>query len=407
MSPILRKYGVLLTTAKAITFSLYEVDGIDLRVDATFATGDVTISKDGGTEVSTTNLPVDEGKGYSLILTLAELQASQVRISIVDQTGTKAWLDTELMIETYGNASAMHEFDLGTASVPQTADHTAAIADLPTVAEFEARTIVSANYSTSSALAVVDTDVGKIITAVITNAAGVDISDDISNIPTVAEFNARTIPSANYFDFTSDFVQVGTNNDKTGYSISGVLNTLDDLENLAQTDVVTSGAIQTAVGVVVNVGIVENLNTIDDGAIKATTIEANALDGKGDWNIGKTGYELTVTPPTAIQNRQEMDSNSTQLAAIVLDTGTTIPTQISALNDLSASDIENFQLTESYAADGVAPTFGQSMFMIQQFQKEHSSAGVTKTVKGLDGITTVMTFTYDDATNPTSLTRTT
>jgi len=60
-----RKYGVLLTTAKAITFSLFEVDGVDLRIDATFAVGDVTISKDGGAEGNTTNLPVDEGKGRS------------------------------------------------------------------------------------------------------------------------------------------------------------------------------------------------------------------------------------------------------------------------------------------------------------------------------------------------------
>ncbi len=37
-------------------------------------------------------------------------------------------------------------FDLSTASTPQTADHTAGIADIPTVAEFEARTIVAANY---------------------------------------------------------------------------------------------------------------------------------------------------------------------------------------------------------------------------------------------------------------------
>jgi len=124
----LRKYNVLLTTAKAITFSLFEVDGIDLRVDATFATGDVTISIDGGAEQNTTNLPVDEGKGYSLILTATELSSSQVRVSIVDQTATKVWLDIELVVETYGNASAMHAFDLDTASSAQTGDAFARLA---------------------------------------------------------------------------------------------------------------------------------------------------------------------------------------------------------------------------------------------------------------------------------------
>ena len=37
-------------------------------------------------------------------------------------------------------------------------------------------------------------------------------------------------------------------------------------------------------------------------------------------NNDKTGYSLTVTPPTAAQVRAEIDSNSTQLAAIVADT---------------------------------------------------------------------------------------
>lgn len=140
------------------------------------------------------------------------------------------------------------------------------------------------------------------------NLGGVAQTDNnntiLTTLPTTAEFNARTIPSANYFDFTSDFVQVGTNNDKTGYSISGTLNTLDDLENLSQTEIVTSGPIQTGVGAVVRVGIVENVNTIDDGAIKASTIEANALDDKGNWNIGKTGYQISgaITTLDGLQN---------------------------------------------------------------------------------------------------------
>ncbi len=34
------------------------------------------------------------------------------------------------------------------------------------------------------------------------------------------------------------------------------------------------------------------------GTLGATQIEANALDGKGDWNIGKSGYSLTQVFPT-------------------------------------------------------------------------------------------------------------
>ncbi len=69
--------------------------------------------------------------------------------------------------------------------------------------------------------------------------------------------------------------------------------------------------------------------------------------------------------------------------------------------------IVNTALTESYAADGAAPTLAQALFMILQNGGEFSISGTTLTVKKLDGTTTAMTFTLDSATNPTSRTRAT
>jgi len=121
-TPILRKYATLLTTAKAIPFSLLTVDGVDFITGATFAAGDIQISIDGGAYVDTANLPVAEGNSYRLILTAAELTGRRIRLSIVDQTGTKFWLDTDVIIETFGNAAAMYAFDFGIASAAQTGD---------------------------------------------------------------------------------------------------------------------------------------------------------------------------------------------------------------------------------------------------------------------------------------------
>jgi len=126
-TPILRKYATLLTTAKAIPFSLLTVDGVDFITGATFAAGDIQISIDGGAYVDTANLPVAEGNSYRLILTVAELTGRRIRLSIVDQTGTKFWLDTDVIIETFGNAAAMYAFDFDTASVAQTGDSYARI----------------------------------------------------------------------------------------------------------------------------------------------------------------------------------------------------------------------------------------------------------------------------------------
>lgn len=64
-------------------------------------------------------------------------------------------------------------------------------------------------------------------------------------------------------------------------------------------------------------------------------------------------------------------------------------------------------LTESYAADGAAPTLAQSICLIQQTIGDFSISGTTLTVKKLDGTTSAATYTLDDATNPTSRTRAT
>ena len=76
-------------------------------------------------------------------------------------------------------------------------------------------------------------------------------------------------------------------------------------------------------------------NAADTTAIKAVTdqmkftvtnqIDANALTGGG----GATAADVRI----------EMDAHSTQLAAIVEDTGTTLPAQITGLNNISQADV--------------------------------------------------------------------
>lgn len=75
------------------------------------------------------------------------------------------------------------------------------------------------------------------------------------------------------------------------------------------------------------------------------------------------------------------------------------------LSSTGVDDILRTALTESYAADGAAGTLSQILFAIQQFLQEKSISGTTMTVKKLDGSTTAMTFTLNDATTPTSTTR--
>jgi hypothetical protein len=101
------------------------------------------------------------------------------------------------------------------------------------------------------------------------------------------------------------------------------------------------------------------------------------------------------------------------LAAVQTDTADMQPKLGTPAADISAdiaaipSNVFTSQMTESYAADGTAPTMAQALFQIMQFLHEPTYAGTTLTIKKIDGSTTAMTFTLDDATDPTTHTRTT
>ncbi len=109
------KYGVELT----VEFPVIKKDDTDFAAtgDWTPATGDTKISKDGGTGANTSNNPAAIGGTgsvlWKLTITATEMQAARVAIQIVDA----AIEDQVILVETYGNASAQHAFDLDNAKV--------------------------------------------------------------------------------------------------------------------------------------------------------------------------------------------------------------------------------------------------------------------------------------------------
>lgn len=81
--------------------------------------------------------------------------------------------------------------------------------------------------------------------------------------------------------------------------------------------------------------------------------------------------------------------------------------QLDDLNDISVVDVLTTQMTESYAADGVAPTLTQAVMLIQQGLMERNVFQTTETVRKLDKTSTAATYTLNDATYPTDKTRAT
>ena len=75
---------------------------------------------------------------------------------------------------------------------------------------------------------------------------------------------------------------------------------------------------------------------VEGAAFNTSTDSLEAIRNRGDaaWTTGAGG-----SSPTVEQIRAEMDSNSTQLAGIILDTGTTLPGTLSGLATQASVDI--------------------------------------------------------------------
>jgi hypothetical protein len=107
-----REYGV----ATHIRIPIPKRGVVDFAVGAdwTPAAGDVKIDKDGGGANNVTNLPAATAMGntayWDFSLTATEMQAAQIVVTVSD-SATKAVEDQSFLICMYGNASARHKLN--------------------------------------------------------------------------------------------------------------------------------------------------------------------------------------------------------------------------------------------------------------------------------------------------------
>ena len=162
-----------------------------------------------------------------------------------------------------------------------------------------------------------------------------------------------------------------------------------------------------------------DLLQVDNTQILGTAISNPATAGILDVNIKNIDNDAasasgTVTFPNATL------ASTTNITAGTVTTATNVTT----LNGIAANVITaasmaadasaeiatavfTTALTESYAADGAAFTLAQAMFQMWSLLAEANAAGTTITCKKLDGATTSMTFTIDNAATPATITRST
>lgn len=114
----LRKYGTGSGADVIIPIIKRGVVDFAVTADWTPASGDVKVSKDGGTEANIATLPVINGTvGWKFVFSDAELQCKSLTVRVVD-SATKAIEDQFFIVETFGDASAMFQADLSAANLP-------------------------------------------------------------------------------------------------------------------------------------------------------------------------------------------------------------------------------------------------------------------------------------------------
>lgn len=136
-------------------------------------------------------------------------------------------------------------------------------------------------------------------------------------------------------------------------------------------------------------------------------IPAALVGGRIDANVG------AISTDSVAADNAEAFFDGTGYAG----TGNVIPTVTNLTNPPSwnaswdaevqseVQDALDATLADSVPSDGTRPSIAQALYAVYQFLTERSVSGTTMTVKKVDGSTTLMTFTLNDATSPTSITR--
>lgn len=342
----------------------------------------------------------------------------------VANTGKKLWLflsvtggvpvrfEMDLLPYAGGNATNSDNLDSAASNYSATRGLTGTA--LPAVASGNAGAVITAGSSTAQ----LNVSSGKApVTLASTDVSG-NVAADLQTIKTQAVTcsGGVTVPAATLASTTNitaaTGITVSTNSDKTGYSLtqsfpSNFSALAITAGGIVQSDLQTikTQSVTCAAGVTinVNVGATQPFNFTGTGAsalVKVDTIDiggqtATLTAGAPDVNV------VSVTDTVDFTTTMKTSLNSATPAVTVSDkTGFSL----TSAYDFAKGTVA---LTESYAADGVAPTPEQFFFQIWSLLAERNFVSTTLTTKKLDGSTTAMTFTLDDATTPTTQTRST
>jgi len=147
---------------------------------------------------------------------------------------------------------------------------------------------------------------------------------------------------------------------------------------------------------------------VDTGTTLDGRIPAALVGGRMDASVGAVAANAITAAGIAdgAIDAATFAAGAIDAAAIAANAIGASELAADAANEIADAILAR-QMTEAYAADGVAPTVGEMQFMLWAALAEFAISSTTITAKKLDGTTAAMTFTLDNAINPTSRTRAT
>lgn len=155
-----------------------------------------------------------------------------------------------------------------------------------------------------------------------------------ATVPTVSTLTGHTAQTGDSFTRIGAAGAGLTNIDLPNQTMDIVGNITGNLSGSAGS---VTGAVGSVTGAVGSVTAAVTVGTINTNVITATSIAAAALNGKGDWNIGKTGYSIsgTITTLDGLNNF----NSATDTVALVTDVATKTGYALSAAGDQSVADL--------------------------------------------------------------------
>lgn len=319
---------------KWAVFAFDRTDNTPKTGDAANITANLRIDGGAANAVDDTNPTETEGGFYEFDITQAESNGDKIVIvpssvtSNIQVVGAPTTIYTtppnfpELGIESDGDVTKANLVDTLSGHTAQTADHTANISTtLGEVRHISGDLIVTSGdvVSIESKVDIIDTEVGL-------------ISGDVASILSDTNETQGKLPT-NKFMGSSD-----------GADDDGTLNTiLDETRHVSGDLLVVSGdviSIKTVTDLLPNAGALNDLATI---LTEARHISGDLLVVSGDV-VSIEGKVDTIDT--------EVGLISGDVASILIDTGTSIPALIGALNDITSGDV----LTQVNAALDTAIT---------------------------------------------------